>query len=237
MVGAAEGFGGKLIRTVSFLGWTLPVSFLGGTAPLGTLGMFSAIKLILLKAKGAHRECQTLIPTSPWAIAHDLANTDAGPGLRSVGEQGDGRTPALNPRLAGAGPVAAVTRCALFPRSGDVHRQRSAFKLFVVKLFHGLAGFFRRGEFNEREAAGLARHFVLHQVYRRHDARLGEILLEIILHGLVGQVAHEESVFIHKVMSAQENYVGRTATAGSLNVVFLVRFADNLSADTDTLVL
>jgi hypothetical protein len=48
MVGAAEGLGGKLIRTVSFLGWTFPVSFLGGTAPLGTFGMFSAIKLSLL---------------------------------------------------------------------------------------------------------------------------------------------------------------------------------------------
>ena len=43
MVGAAEGLGGRLIRTVSFLGWTLPVSFFGGTAPLGTFGIFSAI--------------------------------------------------------------------------------------------------------------------------------------------------------------------------------------------------
>jgi hypothetical protein len=45
MVGAAEGLGGKLMRTVSFLGWTLPVSFLGGTAPDGMLGIFSAIKI------------------------------------------------------------------------------------------------------------------------------------------------------------------------------------------------
>jgi hypothetical protein len=45
IVGAAEGFGGKLIRTVSFLGWTLPVSFLGGTAPVGALGLMSAIKI------------------------------------------------------------------------------------------------------------------------------------------------------------------------------------------------
>jgi hypothetical protein len=43
MVGAAEGLGGRLIRTVSFFGWTFPVSFFGGTAPLGTLGIFSAI--------------------------------------------------------------------------------------------------------------------------------------------------------------------------------------------------
>src|SRR5438105_956512 len=40
MVGAAEGLGGKLIRTVSFFGWTLPVSFLGGTAPTGAPGIF-----------------------------------------------------------------------------------------------------------------------------------------------------------------------------------------------------
>jgi hypothetical protein len=46
MVGAAEGLGGRLMRTVSFFGWTLPVSFLGGTAPAGTLGMFSAIVIL-----------------------------------------------------------------------------------------------------------------------------------------------------------------------------------------------
>jgi hypothetical protein len=43
IVGAAEGLGGKLMRTVSFFGWTLPVSFFGGTAPAGTFGRFSAI--------------------------------------------------------------------------------------------------------------------------------------------------------------------------------------------------
>ena len=38
MVGAAVGRGGKLIRTVSFFGCTLPVSFLGGcTAPVSVL--------------------------------------------------------------------------------------------------------------------------------------------------------------------------------------------------------
>src|SRR5271165_2775657 len=47
MVGAAEGFGGKLMRTVSFLGCTLPVSFFGGgTAPVGMFGGSSAISLI-----------------------------------------------------------------------------------------------------------------------------------------------------------------------------------------------
>jgi len=47
MVGAVDGFGGKLIRTVSFLGCTLPVSFLtGGTAPVGAPGMFEGMSAI-----------------------------------------------------------------------------------------------------------------------------------------------------------------------------------------------
>ncbi len=46
IVGAAEGFGGRLIRTVSFLGCTFPVSFLGGGDPAGKFGMFSAINSI-----------------------------------------------------------------------------------------------------------------------------------------------------------------------------------------------
>jgi hypothetical protein len=41
MVGAAVGFGGKLMRTVSFFGWILPDSLFGaagGVAPAGVLG-------------------------------------------------------------------------------------------------------------------------------------------------------------------------------------------------------
>jgi hypothetical protein len=46
IVGAAEGFGGKLMRTVSFLGWTLPVDFFIGSAPCGAPGMFEGISAI-----------------------------------------------------------------------------------------------------------------------------------------------------------------------------------------------
>jgi hypothetical protein len=70
MVGAAEGLGGKLMRTVSFLGWTFPVSFFGGTAPLGTLGIFSAIKYVSVQIKVAAPGCQTLIPTEKSAREH-----------------------------------------------------------------------------------------------------------------------------------------------------------------------
>jgi len=61
IVGAAEGLGGKVIRTVSFFGWTLPVSFLGGTAPPGIPGM-SAI--ILAQTKLDCQLCQHLAAKS-----------------------------------------------------------------------------------------------------------------------------------------------------------------------------
>jgi hypothetical protein len=51
MVGAAVGLGGKLMRTVSFLGCTLPVDFLSGSAPVGApgSGLFGGKSAILLK--------------------------------------------------------------------------------------------------------------------------------------------------------------------------------------------
>lgn len=73
IVGAAEGLGGKLIRTVSFLGWTFPVSFFGGTAPVGMLGMFSAIKLTLIKIKDVWRSCQTHNRAINWGASQNGA--------------------------------------------------------------------------------------------------------------------------------------------------------------------
>jgi hypothetical protein len=69
MVGAEVGLGGKLMRTVSFLGCTLPVSaFLGGTpgAPGAGLGMFSAINSFSLgrRLEARSGSCQTLIGKS-----------------------------------------------------------------------------------------------------------------------------------------------------------------------------
>ena len=50
MVGAAVGLGGKLMRTVSFFGWTRPVVFfIGGIAPAGPPGVggrTSAISIV-----------------------------------------------------------------------------------------------------------------------------------------------------------------------------------------------
>jgi len=62
IVGAAVGFGGKLIRTVSFLGCTFAASVgLGGTAPDGVFGMFSAINVFQTKTRVGASWCQMLI--------------------------------------------------------------------------------------------------------------------------------------------------------------------------------
>ena len=63
IVGAAVGFGGRLIRTVSFFGCTLPVSYLGGTAPIGAPGIFGMLSAIRLcrEAKVRPHRCQIVI--------------------------------------------------------------------------------------------------------------------------------------------------------------------------------
>ncbi len=62
IVGAAVGFGGKLIRTVSFLGCTLAASAgFGGRAPAGGFGIFSDIAL-LVQPKIRSEWCQMLNP-------------------------------------------------------------------------------------------------------------------------------------------------------------------------------
>ncbi len=49
IVGAAVGFGGKLMRTVSFFGCTLPVDFFNGSAPVGAPGngLFGGVSAIV----------------------------------------------------------------------------------------------------------------------------------------------------------------------------------------------
>src|SRR6185369_12881909 len=74
MVGAADGFGGRLMRTVSFLGWTLPVSFFGGTAPPGMLGMFSAINLPVQDRLPSRRVKLLFAKTKPVSARFVRAN-------------------------------------------------------------------------------------------------------------------------------------------------------------------
>lgn len=71
IVGAEVGLGGKLMRTVSFLGWTLAASAgLGGMAPPGGVGTLSAIIFVssCSQPKVAPHRCQTRIYIFPGTI-------------------------------------------------------------------------------------------------------------------------------------------------------------------------
>src|SRR5829696_10043643 len=68
---AVAGLGGRLIRTVSFFGWTFAKSGgFGGTAPAGILGLLSAIvNRQLMHTKIASPDCQTPIQPVPAQAA------------------------------------------------------------------------------------------------------------------------------------------------------------------------
>lgn len=67
IVGEELGLGGRLMRTVSFLGWTFAASAgLGGTAPPGVMGLLSAISLFdAAKLGSAHGSVKLLLAAPP----------------------------------------------------------------------------------------------------------------------------------------------------------------------------
>jgi len=107
MVGAAEGLGGKLIRTVSFFGWTFPVSFFGGSAPLGIVGIFSAIKVkFQFKLKLPFGSVKLLIQTKRAGPGdhHSLVRGRQSPAL-------DGILPPALPQPVGREPSRPEASC------------------------------------------------------------------------------------------------------------------------------
>src|SRR5262249_28848611 len=75
---------------------------------------------------------------------------------------------ALVTALATAAPTLLLG--TFFARTGDVHRQRPALKILVVKLLDRLVRFFGRAEFHEREAARFAGHLVQHEIHRCNNS-------------------------------------------------------------------
>ncbi len=98
IVGAAVGFGGRLMRTVSFLGWTLAASAgLGGVAPVGVLGMFSDINQSFAKLKSGHAGVKSLFqfarPNSYFSL---LRRAERGaPALASATDAQGSGTPTI----------------------------------------------------------------------------------------------------------------------------------------------
>jgi hypothetical protein len=88
-----------------------------------------------------------------------------------------------------------------------------------MEQVHGTLGFFGRGELNEGETARAARELVEHEVDVQNDSGSGEVVLQVILHRLVGQIAHEETILVvHNTKAASntawESAPGRTQIEG-----------------------
>jgi hypothetical protein len=62
-----------------------------------------------------------------------------------------------------------------------------------MEQINGLLGIGGTGEFNEGKPAGLAREFVEHDVDAYHHAGLREVILQVLIHGLVREIAYEEA--------------------------------------------
>jgi hypothetical protein len=78
-----------------------------------------------------------------------------------------------------------------FPRTGDIYRNRTTLKVFIVKLVDSLLSLFRRGKLHEGKSTRFARDLVHHQVDGGECSNLCKMILKIILPGLVGEVPNE----------------------------------------------
>ena len=105
-----------------------------------------------------------------------------------------------------------------------------------MELLDGFVCFFGGRVFDEGEATGFAGNFVDHQIDGSDWTCLGEIVLEVVFHGLIGKIPYEEPLLIHNVASAQENRSGEDCP-GSFTECRILDFTDKLSSDTDTFVL
>ena len=61
-----------------------------------------------------------------------------------------------------------------------------------MEKIHSLLRLVRRAEFNKGKSAGLASELVEHEVNTRNHSSSAEVILDVAVHGLVRQIAHEE---------------------------------------------
>ncbi len=95
--------------------------------------------------------------------------------------------------------TATTTGRTLLTGTGDVDCQGTALELFPMEQFDRLLGVGGAGKFNEGEPTGFPREFVEHDVDTHHHAGLREVILQVLIHGLVREIAYKEAglVFRH----------------------------------------
>jgi hypothetical protein len=113
--------------------------------------------------------------------------------------------------------TAAFTGGALFTRTRDVDGERPATEVLTVEHFDGALGLLSGGELDKREATGAAGELVEHQVDVQDDPGSGEVVLDVSLHRLVGQIAHEETILVVHNTRAASNTAWESAPGRTLN--------------------
>src|SRR5262245_10620619 len=101
-----------------------------------------------------------------------------------------------------------------------------------MELLDGLISFVGTGELDKGKPARLAGHFIEHDIDGSHDASLRKIILKIILHRLVREVAYKQPGWIHRYDLSDQKTKWEDCT-GRITECRL-RFTDNLSSDTST---
>jgi hypothetical protein len=114
-------------------------------------------------------------------------------------------TPAAATPAESTATTATFTGRTVLAGPGDVHGQGASPEVLALEHFHGALGFLRGREFDEGKSAGPTRELVEHEVDVQHYPSGREVVLDVALHRLVGQVAHEETILIFHNTNAASN--------------------------------
>ncbi len=139
--------------------------------------------------------------TAPAAATATTSTVAAAAAIPTVSAAAAATTTTAIPTVSAAAATATSTESAatttttggaLFTRTGNVHGQCTTTKVLPVEKIHGLLRLVRRAEFNEGKSPGLASELVEHEVNTRNHSSSAEVILDVAVHGLVRQIAHEE---------------------------------------------
>lgn len=160
------------------------------------------------------------VPVAPGSSILAAAPTPAPASTISAVTTPSTTTPSVSSPPASStpsGPVSAesassFTGSALFPWAGDVDREGAPADVLTVEHFDGALGFLRGRELDEGEAAGAARELVEHELDAQDGSSSSEVVLQVTLHRLVGQIAYKETILVVHNMKAAPNSAWDPAT-------------------------
>lgn len=109
------------------------------------------------------------------------------------------------PAIATESPAPTATRRPLFARTRHIDRQDPALELFLVEHFHCLLSFLGGAELDKRKPAGTPGEFVQYDVDGTDHAGCRKIILQIVIHRLIREIANKQSRFVHNPSQTPKN--------------------------------